>query len=334
MPPDPQYYIEGVRSGDRRMIAKTITLIESLLPSHQDLTQSVIDGLIPFTGDAIRLGITGVPGVGKSTFIEGLGLHLTAKGHRVAVLAIDPSSARSGGSIMGDKTRMEKLAAHDQAFIRPSPAGRTLGGVSRKTRESMLVCEAGGFDVIIVETVGVGQSEYAVASMVDFFLVLMLARAGDELQGIKRGLLEMADAVAINKADGDNVDEAERARKAYENAMHLMAPTHPSWTPPIQTCSAIEHKGIDDIWQTVLRHREMLMSRGELNVKRREQAIAWMRQLLEEGLNNWFYEKPEVRRILTNVSRCVEKGETHPTAAVRRVLDLLPPNDLKSLQPD
>ncbi len=334
MSSDPQYYIEGVRSGDRRMIAKTITLMESMLPSHQALAQSVMNSLLPFTGEAIRLGITGVPGAGKSTFIESLGLHLTAKGHRVAVLAIDPSSAKSGGSIMGDKTRMEKLAAHDQAFIRPSPAGRTLGGVSRKTRESMLACEAGGFDVIIVETVGVGQSEYVVASMVDFFLVLMLARAGDELQGIKRGLLEMADAVAINKADGDNVDAAERAKKAYENAMHIMAPVHPCWIPPILTCSALEHKGIDEIWQTVLRHREMLITRGELNVKRREQAISWMHQLLEEGMKSWFYGKPEVRRMLINVSRRVEKGEIHPTAAVRQILDLLPPNDLKSLQPD
>ena len=338
MPPDPRPYIEGVRSGDRRMLAKTITLIESRLLSHQDLTQSVIDGLLPVTGHAIRLGITGVPGVGKSTFIESLGLHLVEQGRRVAVLAVDPSSARSGGSIMGDKTRMEKLAVHEHAFIRPSPAGRTLGGVSRKTRESMLVCEAGGFDVIIVETVGVGQSEYAVASMVDFFLVLMLAGAGDELQGIKRGLLEMADAVAINKADGDNIDAAERAKKAYENAMHLMTPVHPCWTPPILTCSALAHKGIDDVWQMILRHREMLTSRGELNLKRREQAISWMHQLLEEGLKNWFYEKPDVRERLKDVSRHVETGKTHPTAAVRQILDLLPQSDPKSnpksLQPE
>jgi LAO/AO transport system kinase len=327
-------YIEGVRSGDRRMLAKAITLIESLLPLHQDLAQSVIEELLPFTGDSIRLGITGVPGVGKSTFIESLGLYLVNQGKRVAVLAVDPSSARSGGSIMGDKTRMEKLAVHENAFIRPSPAGRTLGGVSRKTRESMLVCEAGGFDVIIVETVGVGQSEYAVASMVDFFLVLMLAGAGDELQGIKRGLLEMADALAINKAEGENVDAAERARKAYENAIHLMAPVHPEWIPPILTCSALEHTGIDDIWKTVLRHRELLISRNELKLKRQEQAIAWMNQLLEESLKNWFYSKPEMRQILSDESKRVGKGEIHPTAVVRKMIDLLPQSDPKNLQPD
>ncbi len=327
MPPDPRPYIDGVRSGDRRMLAKTITLIESRLPVHQDLTQAVVEGLLPYTGESIRLGITGVPGVGKSTFIESLGLHLVNQGKRVAVLAVDPSSARSGGSIMGDKTRMEKLAVHEQAFIRPSPAGRTLGGVSRKTRESMLVCEAGGFDVIIVETVGVGQSEYAVATMVDFFLVLMLTGAGDELQGIKRGLLEVADAIAINKADGDNLDAAKRSQKALENALHLMAPAHPVWTPPVLTCSALEHKGIDAIWQAVLQHREMLVLRGELDLKRREQALSWMHQLLEDGLKNWFYEKRAVRRMLAEFSRRVEIGDTHPTAAVRRILELLPPED-------
>jgi LAO/AO transport system kinase len=327
MPPDPRLYIDGVRSGDRRMLAKTITLIESRLAAHQELTRAVMEGLLPYTGGSIRLGVTGVPGVGKSTFIESLGLHLVEQGKRVAVLAVDPSSARSGGSIMGDKTRMEKLAVHDLAFIRPSPAGRTLGGVARKTRETILICEAGGFDVIIVETVGVGQSEYAVASMVDFFLVLMLAGAGDELQGIKRGLLEMADALVINKADGDNLNAARQARKAFENAMHLMTPAHPAWTPPVLTCSALERKGIDEIWRAVLHHREMIVSRGDLGLKRREQTLDWMHQLLEDGLKNWFYEKQAVRRMLAEMSRRVETGETHPTAAVRRILELLPSDD-------
>ena len=203
---DPQYYFDGVRSGDRKVIAKTITLIESSLPAHQALITDVLDSLLPFTGDAVRLGITGVPGVGKSTFIESLGIYLIGQGHRVAILAVDPSSARSGGSIMGDKTRMEKLSIEERAFIRPSPSGGTLGGVARKTRESMLICEAAGFDVIIVETVGVGQSEVSVASMVDFFLILILAGAGDGLQGIKRGIIELADAIAVTKADGDNIE--------------------------------------------------------------------------------------------------------------------------------
>jgi LAO/AO transport system kinase len=238
-PSDPQILIKGVRKRDRRLLSKTITLIESSRPDHQQRARKIVDELLPHTGKAVRLGITGVPGVGKSTFIESLGISLVEAGHRVAVLAVDPSSSRSGGSVMADKTRMEKLSVEKKAFIRPSPSGGTLGGVARKTRETMLVCEAAGFDVIIVETVGVGQSETTVASMVDFFLVLMLAGAGDELQGIKRGVLELADALAINKADGDNIVNAKKAAKIYASALQMLHPPSPNWKPPVMTCSAL-----------------------------------------------------------------------------------------------
>ncbi len=228
MQKDPEYYIQGVLDNNRLMLARTITLVESTLATHQDIAKNVINVLLPKTGKAVRLGITGVPGAGKSTFIESFGTKLTEQGHKVAVLAIDPSSTRSGGSILGDKTRMEKLAVNHNAFIRPSPSGGSLGGVARKTRETMLVCEAAGFDVIIIETVGVGQSETTVASMVDFFLVLQIAGAGDELQGIKKGVLEVADAIAVNKADGDNINRAKLAKKQYETALHLVTPSSPN----------------------------------------------------------------------------------------------------------
>ncbi len=320
---DPDYYIQGVCSGDRKVLAKTITLIESSLAAHQALMSSVIDRLLPFTGKAIRLGVTGVPGVGKSTFIESLGMHLVGEDLRVAILAVDPSSARSGGSILGDKTRMEKLSVHENAFIRPSPSGGTLGGVSRKTREAMLVCEAAGFDVIIVETVGVGQSELTVASMVDFFLVLILAGAGDELQGIKRGILELADAIVITKADGDNIEKAHQAKNAYENAMHLLSSSTPLWTPPVLTCSALEMTGVDEIWETVKKYRKQLSASGALEQKRQGQARQWMQHLLEEGLKDWFYQMPEVKTMLSRMKWAVEKGEISPTAAVKKLLSVL-----------
>ena len=322
MAADPEYYIQGVKSGDRKILAKTITLIESSLSAHQTLVTSVLDGLLPHTGEAIRLGITGVPGAGKSTFIENLGLKLVDAGHRLAILAVDPSSAKSGGSILGDKTRMEKLSAREQAFIRPSPSGGSLGGVSRKTREAMLICEAAGFDVVIVETVGVGQSEAAVASMVDFFLVLILAGAGDELQGIKRGMLELADAIAVNKADGNNLENAEKARKAYEDALHLLTPSASKWVPPVMTCSALTLTGLEDIWQTVLAHRRKLYQSGELSAKRRHQALEWMHFLLEEGLKDWFYNTPEISQAMPSLRRAVETGETTPTAAVKTMMDI------------
>ncbi len=319
----PEAYIDGVLAGDRRMLSKTITLVESSLPAHQEVARRILGALLPKTGHAVRLGITGVPGVGKSTFIESFGGMLVAQGHRVAVLAVDPSSARSGGSVMADKTRMERLSMRPEAFIRPSPSGGTLGGVARKTRETMLVCEAAGFDVVIVETVGVGQSETAVASMVDFFLVLLLAGAGDELQGIKQGVLEMADALAVNKADGDNRARAERAARVYELALHLLQPASPRWAPPVLTCSALEMSGIEAIWATVLRHRDVFGPSGELAERRRQQAVDWMWSLVEEGLKERFAHHPGVRRHLPRVLHDVQRGLVPPTAAAERLLFLL-----------
>ena len=320
---DPEYYIQGVRSGNRKALAKTITLIESSLPKHQELITQVLDRLLSFTGKSIRLGITGVPGVGKSTFVESLGMNLIEHGHRIAILAVDPSSTQSGGSIMGDKTRMEKLSVQPNAFIRPSPSGGNLGGVSRKTRESMLVCEAAGFDVIMVETVGVGQSEVSVASMVDFFLLLMLAGAGDDLQGIKRGILELADAIAVNKADGDNLERAIQAKNMYTEAMHLFSSDAIDWSPPVLTCSALNMDGIEEVWETVLDHHNKMSASGALNEKRKKQALAWMRTLLEDGLNDWFYHLPVVKKSLPGLTRAVERGKTTPTAAVKMILNSL-----------
>lgn len=316
-------YKKGLLEGDRRILSRAITLIESSLPLHQQIAGELLDVLLPYTGKAIRVGITGVPGVGKSTFIESIGIYLSGKGHRIAVLAVDPSSKRSGGSIMADKTRMEKLSIDPNAFIRPSPSGGTLGGVARKTRETMLLCEAAGFDIIIVETVGVGQSETAVASMVDFFLVLMLAGAGDELQGIKKGVLELADAIVINKADNDNIQKAQQARKQYENALHLLRPSSVVWSPPVQTCSALEHSGIDRVWDMILSHREKTMMAGELSTKRKRQSLDWMWSLIEEGLQERFEKNQYVKKELAGIASAVEKGETSPTAAAKRLLFFL-----------
>ena len=321
-PGNPQVYVSGVLGKNRRMLAKTITLIESAHPEHQALARAILDQLLPYTGKSIRLGITGVPGVGKSTFIERFGMMLVNKGHRVAVLAVDPSSVKSGGSVMADKTRMEKLSVEEAAFIRPSPSGGTLGGVARKTRETMLVCEAAGFDVSIIETMGVGQSETRVASMVDFFLVLMLAGAGDEFQGIKKGILELADTLAINKADGDNVEKAKRAKKTYETALTLLHPSSPSWIPKVLTCSALEMIGIDTLWETVLEHREKLSGTGELADKRKKQTLAWMWAMVEEGLKERFYKHPDIQKLLSKISREVETGVTAPTDAAHALLSL------------
>jgi len=322
---DPQFFAEGVLAGDKRILAKTITLVESGLTAHQQIARRVIDRILPETGKAVRLGITGVPGVGKSTFIDTFGCMLTDSGHRVAVLAVDPSSQRSGGSVLADKTRMKRLATQTDAFIRPSPSGGTLGGVARKTRETMLICEAAGYDVVIVETVGTGQSETTVASMVDFFLVLMIAGAGDELQGIKKGVLELADAIAINKADGDNIEPARLARKQYEFAMHLLTPASPTWSPPVLTCSSLPGSaaGIEAIWQQVLEHRQKLDATGELAAKRKQQAVDWMWYLVEEGLKRRFHSHPRVKEALASVLREVQDGETSPTLAAEKLLFLL-----------
>ena len=317
-----QEFIDGVLAQNRRIVAKTITLIESSLPAHQEKAKAIVDTLLPYAGNAVRIGITGVPGVGKSTYIESFGLALVDQGHQVAVLAVDPSSSKSGGSIMGDKTRMERLSLEQRAFIRPSPSGGTLGGVARRTRETIVVCEAAGFDVIIVETVGVGQSETTVASMVDFFLVLMLAGAGDELQGIKKGVLELADAIAINKADGNNIENAAKAKIEYEKALNLLTPSSKIWSPPVLTCSALTMDGIDDIWQTILDYKEKLETSGELMAKRKRQALDWLWALVEDGLRDRFYRNPEVKKYLSVIVKAVEKGKTAPTVAAQRLLDL------------
>jgi LAO/AO transport system kinase len=312
-----------VRSGERRALAKAITLVESTRKDQQRAAQQLLERLLPATGRAIRIGITGVPGVGKSTFIEAFGLHLIAAGKRVAVLAVDPSSARSGGSILGDKTRMARLSAAPEAFIRPSPSGGSLGGVARRTREAMLVCEAAGFDVVIVETVGVGQSEVTVASMVDFFLALMLAGAGDELQGIKKGILELADALAINKADGDNVEHATQAAAQYRSALNLFRHSTPTWDPPVITVSALESRGMDAVWGIVQEHRAKLAATGELAQKRRDQQRAWMWSLIDEGLKHWFVQRADVKRALPELEAAVANARLTPTEAARRLLALV-----------
>ncbi len=320
---DIQPYIEGVLKHNRRMVSKTITLIESTLPAHKKTARRVVDQLLPFTGKAIRLGITGVPGAGKSTFIEALGTFLLHKGYSVAVLAVDPTSTRSGGSILADKTRMEKLSAEKNAFIRPSPSGGTLGGVASKTREAMLVCEAAGFDVVIVETLGSGQSEVAVSSMVDFFLMLMISGAGDEIQGMKKGVLELVDAIAVNKADGDNTQSARFAKKQCETALHFSTPSSPNWSPPVFTCSALNVTGIPEIWDTVLEHRKKMSSTGELKMKREQQALDWMWFLVKEGLLEWFYASPSVKTIMPKLEKAVQEGAITPTAAAYKLICFL-----------
>ena len=312
-----------LRAGNRRALAKAITLVESTRADHQRQAQRLLELLLPATGKAVRVGISGVPGVGKSTFIEAFGLHLIDLGKRVAVLAVDPSSARSGGSILGDKTRMPRLAAAAEAYIRPSPSAGSLGGVARRTREAILVCEAAGYDVVLVETVGVGQSEFAVASMVDFFLVLMLAGAGDELQGIKKGILELADALAINKADGDNVGPANQAAAQYRSALNLFRHASPSWDPPVVTVSALESRGMDRVWAIVEEHRAKLGASGELAAKRREQQQTWLWTMIDDGLKHHFLAREDVRRLLPEMEAAVADARLTPTEAARRLLALL-----------
>jgi len=313
--------VAGVQAGNIRALAKAITLVESRSPDHSLAATTLLDELLPATGNSIRIGISGVPGAGKSTFIEAFGLHLTALGHKVAVLAVDPSSQLSGGSILGDKTRMEELSRDPNAFIRPSPAGETLGGVARKTRETMLICEAAGYDVIIVETVGVGQSEITVASMVDFFLLLQLPNAGDELQGIKRGVMEIADAILINKSEGDNRPRAELARQQYLNALHMMKPKSSHWQVPVQLISALEGVGIPGVWEVVARYRTVMQGCGEFSEKRRLQASDWMWTLVTDGLREQFLADRQVEALVTPVQQAVAEGATTPSAAARRLLE-------------
>lgn len=311
----------GVRSGNIRALAKAITLIESRSPDHSLAATTLLDELLPDAENSIRVGISGVPGVGKSTFIEALGLYLTGQGHKVAVLAVDPTSQRSGGSILGDKTRMEELSRDPNAFIRPSPSGDSLGGVARKTRETMLVCEAAGYDVIIVETVGVGQSEVTVASMVDLFMLLQLPGAGDELQGIKKGVMEIADLVLVNKAEGDNRSRASLAKSQIDTALHIMQPKSPNWIVPVLLCSALHNDGIDEAWQAVNRYRETMQESGEFDEKRRLQASDWMWSLLMDDLKDLFRRDPGVEALLPQVQDAVATGTTTPSAAARLLLE-------------
>ncbi|MDY0191389.1 MAG: methylmalonyl Co-A mutase-associated GTPase MeaB [Desulfuromonas sp.] len=311
----------GICNGQLRALAKGITLIESRKPEHIQQSATLLDKLLPHSGNSLRIGISGVPGAGKSTFIEAFGIHLTKQGHKVAVLAVDPSSQISGGSILGDKTRMEDLARDPNAFIRPSPAGSSLGGVARKTRETMLLCEAAGYDVIIIETVGVGQSEITVASMVDFFLLLQLAGAGDELQGIKKGVMEIADAIVINKADGDNVSRANLAKQQYANALHILRPRSANWIVPVHTCSALHNEGIENIWAMLQEYRATMNQHHEFDAKRRQQAKEWMWALLRQDLQDMFIHDKNVQPLLPQVEQAVLDGTTTPSAASRRLLE-------------
>lgn len=313
-------YLNGILSGNRMILSKAITLIESSLPAHQVLAQDIIEKCLPHSGKSFRLGITGVPGVGKSTFIEALGMYLIGKGKKIAVLAIDPSSQRSKGSILGDKMRMEDLANNPNAFIRPSASAGTLGGVARKTKESIILCEAAGFDTIFIETVGVGQSETAVASMVDFFLLLMLAGAGDELQGIKRGIMEMADAVLINKAEGDNLKKAQLARIQYENALHLF-PTPPSgWTPLVKTCSALHHKGIDTAWDLIEDYLQLVNVNGYFESNRQNQSVQIMQETINQRLMDDFQQNKEIKKYLETLSKEILDQKISSYIAAQRLL--------------
>lgn len=311
----------AVRRGERRALAKAITLVESSRDEDRAQAQALLNELLPSTGRSIRVGITGVPGVGKSTFIESFGLHLIEQGHRVAVLAVDPSSPIAGGSILGDKTRMEALSRQEQAFIRPSPAGSALGGVALKTRESMLLCEAAGFDVILVETVGVGQSEHQVAAMVDFFLVLMLPGGGDELQGIKKGIIELADAIVINKADGDSASTARTTQQHYRSALSLLK--HPGfWQPQVMTCSALHNRGVDAVWSMIDGFRAEAVECGALTQKRSEQALSWMYQLVDELLRINVKRHPAVRANLPALEQRVQEATLTPLAAALEIIAL------------
>jgi LAO/AO transport system kinase len=311
---------QAIRAGDRRAMARAITLLESTRDEDHETGQAVLEALIAESGDAIRVGITGPPGVGKSTLIEALGLHLIEQGKRVAVLAVDPSSPVTGGSILGDKTRMEKLAVCPEAFIRPSPSGGSLGGVANRTREVMLLCEAAGYDVVLIETVGIGQSEVAVSSMVDFFLVMLLPAGGDELQGIKKGVVELADALVVNKADGPMKSVAERTRAEYGGALELIRSSSAAWRPRATAVSALESRGIAEIWEMILEHHELFRASGRFDERRREQSRAWMWKLLEDGIDRAFREQPGMHDAIEREEKAVAAQKTTPAAAARTLL--------------
>ncbi len=314
-------YVNGILDGNITILSQAVTLIESSKKEHQDIAQQIILKCLPHSGKSIRIGITGVPGVGKSTFIESMGKYITTQGHKLAVLAIDPSSERTKGSILGDKTRMEELSGDPNAYIRPSPSAGSLGGVARKTRETIILCEAAGFDTIFIETVGVGQSETMVHSMVDFFLLLMLAGAGDELQGIKRGIMEMADAITINKADGDNINRAEMARVQYMNALHLFPPTESGWEPKVLTCSAIKKNGIDDVWKTINEYISKTNNDGFFQHKRNEQSKFWMYETINDQLKSDFYNNPEIKQLISKMEEDVLNERLSSFVAAKELLD-------------
>jgi len=317
----PEEYIDGVLKGDRVILSRAITVIESSLASDKKLAKDIIQAILPRSGNSIRIGITGVPGVGKSTFIEVFGNYLIGLGHKVAILSIDPSSQRTKGSILGDKTRMEKLANLDNAYIRPSASGETLGGVANKTGETMLLCEAAGYDIILIETVGVGQSETAVHGMTDFFLLLMLSGAGDELQGIKKGIMEMADMVVINKADGDNIRKSEMAKRQYENALHIFPQSESGWTPVVSTASSIKNIGIDIVWYKITEYKKMVTKNGYFNKNRDRQQIQWMYNNIKEELKRLFYNSENIINHLKILEKDIIDSKISPVKAAEKVID-------------
>ncbi|SFU76054.1 LAO/AO transport system kinase [Pustulibacterium marinum] len=323
-------YTTGILKKDRVILSQAITLVESKLASDNNLAEEVINNIIPHTGNSLRIGITGVPGVGKSTFIESFGKYLTSKGKKLAVLTIDPSSQRSKGSILGDKTRMEELSNDPNAYVRPSASGTTLGGIHSKTRETILLCEAAGFDVILIETVGVGQSETSVKGLVDFFLLLMLSNAGDELQGIKRGIMEMADAIAINKVDGDNLQKGQLAKRQYQNALHMFPPNPNGWVPKVSTCSAIQNDGVEAIWKMIADFETAMKQNGFFEGNRKQQNLDWMQETIKYHLETDFYNHPEVKKAMEPMKELVINEKSPAITVAKRLLALYHENSNES----